>query len=126
MFSVSPISAIESAMNRSVAENNAIAQNVANVDTPNYKAKKVTFDRVLGGELEAYRTSPLHIPFSGSDSSGYRTETDTYGTIQNNGNNVDIDHEMSELATNQLLYQALSQSATDQFQKFNTVLGGNV
>jgi flagellar basal-body rod protein FlgB len=51
--------------------------------------------------------------------------TDTFGTVQNNGNNVDIDHEMSSLAQNQLLYQALSQAASDQFQKFNTVLGGS-
>ncbi|RYL93000.1 flagellar basal body rod protein FlgB [Sporolactobacillus sp. THM19-2] len=125
MFNDYPINTIQLAMNRSFAQQNLIAQNIANVDTPGYKAKKVAFDSLLGDQLQAYRTRPGHISFSGSDPKGYHTEMDTYGTIQDNGNNVDIDHEMSELARNQLLYQTLSQSAADQFKKFNIVLGGN-
>ncbi|MCO7126003.1 flagellar basal body rod protein FlgB [Sporolactobacillus shoreicorticis] len=124
MISVTPLTAIERALNGSMAEQNAIAQNIANVDTPNYKAQKVTFDRVLQNELKANRTNASHISFSSSEDSGYRTVTDNYGTVQNNGNNVDLDHEMSDLAQNQLLYQTLSQAASDQFKKFNIVLGG--
>ncbi|WP_354326812.1 flagellar basal body rod protein FlgB [Sporolactobacillus kofuensis] len=112
-------------MNASMAEQNAIAQNIANVDTPNYKAKKVVFNDVLQSSLVANRTNPRHYNFSTSDGSGYTTVTDNFGSVQNNGNNVDIDHEMSELAQNQLLYQALGQSASNQFQQFNMVLGGS-
>lgn len=125
MFSITPLTAIEHALNGAMAEQNAIAQNIANVDTPNYKAKKVVFNDVLQNELKAYRTNVRHFNFSTSDDSGFSTVTDTFGTVQNNGNNVDIDHEMSSLAQNQLLYQTLSQAASDQFQKFNTVLGGS-
>lgn len=124
MFSQTPLSAIEQAMNGSMAQQNAISQNIANVDTPNYKAKKVVFNDVLGQSLQAYRTNPNHVPFSASNDSGYSTVTDTYGVTQNNGNNVDIDHEMSSLAQNQLLYQSLGQAASNQFLQFNTVLGG--
>ncbi|MCQ2008943.1 flagellar basal body rod protein FlgB [Sporolactobacillus sp. STSJ-5] len=125
MFSVTPLNAIERALNGSMAEQNAIAQNIANVDTPNYKAQKVTFNDVLQTKLKANRTDESQIDFSSSEDSGYRTVTDNYGSVQNNGNNVDLDHEMSELAQNQLLYQTLSQAASDQFKKFNIVLGGS-
>jgi flagellar basal-body rod protein FlgB len=108
-----------------MAQQNAIAQNIANVDTPNYKAKKVVFNEVLQNELKANRTNERHVNFSSTSESGYKNVTDTFGTVQNNGNNVDLDHEMSELAQNQLLYQALGQAASDQFQRYNIVLGGS-
>lgn len=124
MFAATPLSAIETSLNRSMAEQNAISRNIANMDTPGYKAQTVVFNDSLQSALQANRTEPGHLPFSDSADSGYRTVTDTYGTIQNNGNNVDIDHEMSMLSSNQFLYQTLSRAATDQFQRFNTVLGG--
>jgi flagellar basal-body rod protein FlgB len=124
MFSTTPLSAIEGSLNRSMAEQNAISRNIANIDTPGYKAQTVVFNEALQGELQARRTEPGHLPFSNSADSGYQTVTDTYGTIQNNGNNVDIDHEMSQLSRNQYLYQTLTRAATDQFQRFTTVLGG--
>ncbi|GGL44117.1 flagellar basal body rod protein FlgB [Sporolactobacillus putidus] len=124
MFSLTPLSAIERAMNGSMAEQNAISQNIANVDTPNYKAQKVVFNDVLDQSLQANQIASANSPFTASDQTGYSTVTDTYGAIQNNGNNVDIDHEMSNLAQNQLYYQALGQAASNQFLQFNTVLGG--
>lgn len=125
MNSITPLAAIESALNGSMAQQNAIAQNIANIDTPNYKAKKVVFNDVLQNELKANRTNEQQVDFSSSNESGFKSVTDTFGTVQNNGNNVDLDHEMSELAQNQLLYQALSQAASDQFQRYNIVLGGS-
>ncbi|TGB00275.1 flagellar basal body rod protein FlgB [Sporolactobacillus shoreae] len=124
MFSTTPLAAIEQGLNGSMAEQNAISQNIANIDTPGYKAKKVVFDDALQGELEANSTNPSHLPFLNSADPGFQTVTDNFGTIQNNGNNVDIDHEMSDLSRNQLLYQSLTQAASDQFLRFNTVLGG--
>ncbi|RYM07307.1 flagellar basal body rod protein FlgB [Sporolactobacillus sp. THM7-7] len=121
---MTPISSIERAMNGSMAEQNVIAQNIANVDTPNYKAGKIVFDDVLSDSLKAKQTDPRHLSFSTSDGTGYHRVTDTFGTIQNNGNNVDVDHEMANLAKNQLFYQALTQAASNQFLQFNTVLGG--
>ncbi|WP_018962058.1 flagellar basal body rod protein FlgB [Sporolactobacillus vineae] len=124
MFATTPLGAIETSLNRSMTEQNAISKNIANVDTPGYKAQTVVFDDALQGALQAHRTEPGHIPFSDSSDTGYQTVTDNSGTIQNNGNNVDIDHEMSQLSRNQFLYQTLTRAAADQFQRFNTVLGG--
>lgn len=124
MFATTPLGAIETSLNRSMAEQNAISRNIANVDTPGYKAQTVVFNDALQGVMQAHRTEPGHIPFSDSAEAGYQTVTDHFGTIQNNGNNVDMDHEMAQLSRNQFLYQSLTRAAADQFQRFNTVLGG--
>lgn len=126
MFLFTPIPAVQRALDGSMAQQNVIAQNIANVDTPNYKAKQVVFDDVLNASLEAHRTNPRHLPFSTQSDNGYRIIEDDSGVIQNNGNNVDIDQEMSDLARNQLYYQTLTQSVSNQFQRFNTVLGGSI
>ncbi|WP_239529398.1 flagellar basal body rod protein FlgB [Sporolactobacillus spathodeae] len=112
---MTPLSAIEQAMNGSMAEQNLISQNIANVDTPNYKAKKIVFDDAFSDALNRTNGSPAD----------YHVVTDTTGSIQNNGNNVSIDNEMSKMAQNQIYYQALSQAASNQFLQFNTVLGGS-
>lgn len=113
MFEMTPLSAIERAMDGSMAQQNVVSQNIANIDTPNYKAKKIVFDDAFQDALNA-----------GSHERSYYEVTDTTGAVQNNGNNVSVDNEMSKLAQNQLYYQALSQAASNQFQQFNTVLGG--
>ncbi|MFX3618453.1 MAG: flagellar basal body rod protein FlgB [Sporolactobacillus sp.] len=115
-FETTPLNAIERAMNGSMAQQNAVSQNIANVDTPGYQAKKVVFGDAFGDALDR---------LDSDRSSGYHLETDTSGTVQNNGNNVDVDNEMSKLAQNQVYYQALSQAAGNQFLQFNTVLGGS-
>lgn len=124
IMQITPMTALEQGLNRSMAAQNAIAQNIANVDTPDYKAKKVLFEDVLDSKMQANRTNPKHLNFSSAGETGFRIANDSFGAVQNNGNNVDLEHEMSELAQNQLLYQTLSQAASDQFQKFNIVLGG--
>ncbi|WP_262391918.1 flagellar basal body rod protein FlgB [Sporolactobacillus inulinus] len=120
---ITPMTALEQGLNRSMAAQNAIAQNIANVDTPDYKAKKVLFEDVLDSKMQANRTNPKHLSFTSAGETSFRIVNDSFGSVQNNGNNVDLEHEMSELAQNQLLYQTLSQAASDQFQKFNIVLG---
>lgn len=123
IFSATPIPILEKAMDGSMAEQSVLAQNVANVDTPNYKAKQVVFEDVFNEALTAEKTNPKHLSFS-SDDQGYRIENDSSGAVQNNGNNVDIDEQMSNLAKNQIQYQALEQAVSNQFQQFKTVLGG--
>ncbi|MFT8871372.1 MAG: flagellar basal body rod protein FlgB [Sporolactobacillus sp.] len=114
MFEATPLNAIEQAMNRSMAQQNVISQNIANVDTPNYKAKQVAFDDVF--------EQAMNDPSDGE--ADYHIVNGSGGTVQANGNNVDIDTEMTTLAKNQIYYQALSQAASNQFLQFNAVLSG--
>lgn len=107
-------------------KNKVIANNIANVDTPNYKAKKVSFQSQLEQEqtkLETLRTHPKHIPFD-QQSSTIQITQDRNLTFNHNGNSVDLDKEMAELSKNQLYYEALTERINGKFNSIRTVLGG--
>ncbi|RWZ60498.1 flagellar basal body rod protein FlgB [Halobacillus fulvus] len=120
---------LEHSLNYSTAKNRAISNNIANVDTPGYKAKKVVFNDVLKNEISSlptYRTNSRHIDFQSKENQPYRTITVSNSTYNHNGNNVDIDKEMNELAQNQIHYQALVDRMSSKFRGLETVIrGGN-
>ncbi len=67
------ISYLERGLNFSATKGKVISQNIANVDTPNYKAKNVSFKEVFAEcarqtRLEAYRTDERHIDFQSAKS----------------------------------------------------------
>lgn len=120
---------LEHAMDYSSLKNRTISNNIANVDTPNYKAKNVVFKDVLSNEMQtafqAKRTHPRHIPFSSSNyNSPFQVVTKQNTSYNHNGNNVDIDKEMSELAKNQIQYQALVDNLNGKFRSLSSVLKG--
>ncbi|UOQ43059.1 flagellar basal body rod protein FlgB [Halobacillus salinarum] len=121
------IQSLEHSLNYAAAKNNAIADNIANADTPGYKAKKVVFKDELQkelGSLEAKRTSPKHLPFQAGTPSSFSTIEQKNTTYNHNGNNVDIDQEMSELAKNQIYYDALIDRLNGKFRTLETVIKG--
>ncbi|MBU8851048.1 flagellar basal body rod protein FlgB [Priestia megaterium] len=103
-----------------------IAQNIANVDTPNYKSKTVSrtseFRDLLHNELEAYQTDSKHIPFSDSSQRVITQQGST--SYQANGNNVDVDKEMADMAENQIYYEALVDRLNGKFNSLQTVIRG--
>ncbi|MFD1360332.1 flagellar basal body rod protein FlgB [Lentibacillus salinarum] len=120
---------LENSLGYASAKNHSISDNIANVDTPGYKAKDVEFKNVLQNELksslEAKRTHSQHIPFNhfNTDQS-YRTVTRRNTMYNHNGNNVDVDKEMAELADNQIYYQALVDRINGKFSSLKTAIGG--
>jgi len=127
-FFDSTIQKLQSSLGYATARNSAISSNIANVDTPNYKAQDVQFKDVLasqlGSDLEAKRTDARHLPFSGGQELGYRAVSKGGTEYNHNGNNVDIDKEMTELAKNQIYYQGLIDRMNGKFKSLQTVLRG--
>ncbi|HEX6922868.1 MAG TPA: flagellar basal body rod protein FlgB [Bacillales bacterium] len=122
-FSNNTIFGLEKALNRTSLREKTIAQNVANVDTPNYKTKRVVFKDELDHALRAHRVDSRHFEFSTSSDAAYvRTETNT--VFNNNGNNVDMDREMAALAKNQIKYNALITRLNSEFRQLKLVLRG--
>ncbi|WP_416150956.1 flagellar basal body rod protein FlgB [Salipaludibacillus sp. HK11] len=120
---------LETAMSAASTRQNTISQNIANVDTPNYKAQKTVFSHELnrareGQRLNAARTDDRHVTFGGGprDESAIVTKK-TNTTYNHNGNNVDMDHEMSQLAENQIYYNTLVDRLSGRFNSIRTVLG---
>lgn len=121
------IETLGNSLDYAIRRNDQIAANIANVDTPNYKAKDIAFKDILneklGRTLQAKQTHEKHLPF--------HTETRTYYTFKkrnlqynHNGNNVDIDKEMANLAKNQIYYQSLVDRMNGKLSDLQTVIRG--
>lgn len=120
---------LERSLDFATTKNRVISDNIANVDTPNYKSKQVSFKNVLNENMnkktEAKRTHPKHLSFSNSEGS-HAIINKRRSIYNNNGNNVDIDKEMAELAKNQIYYQGLIDRINGKFGNIQTVIrGGN-
>lgn len=105
------------AMTAASIRQEVIANNIANVNTPNYRKSVVDFEELLAreiygeepdGKLDLIRTHDKHLPFKPLDFHAEPTILqDTTHTMRVDDNNVDIDIEMATLAKNQLYYNAL-------------------
>jgi len=90
-----------------------IAANIANADTPGYAARKLDFEADLrkaisGPVVPGRQTHGKHIPVgSGGVSAvqGTISQTRDHNPL-GDGNSVEIDNEMLDLAENQLLFEA--------------------
>ncbi|MFC7372166.1 flagellar basal body rod protein FlgB [Fictibacillus iocasae] len=124
LFTGPVIKSLETALNGSAAKQKAISDNIANADTPHYKAKTVSFGKELETQLKAYRTNSRHIEFSGNRQGTVKVMDRSGGDMNHNGNNVDMDLEMSEMAKNQLYFQALTQRINGKFNSLQMVIKG--
>ena len=119
------VNILDKAADASWTRENLIANNLANVDTPGYKRQDLEFEELLKNELG--RTQYVSLdkkirevnlnrlkPTVFTDYAGYSYRLDE--------NNVDIDVEQVELASEQIKYQALTQSITSEFQRLQTVI----
>ena len=98
------IGALNTSLNLRLTNQNVISSNIANADTPGFKAKAMEFESALrealnvGDELPSVETHPRHIVHRPTDPVGPE--------IYDDPNGVDRAAEMAKLAENQLLYDA--------------------
>ena len=120
-------------MDVSMLRRSVIADNIANADTPNFKRSVVNFEselkRAMDSEkktgLQAAVTDPRHISFKRSTDYrdvGPKRVLDYLSTVDNNGNNVDLEEESMLLLQNQLNYDMMSRIVSNQFTQLNLVL----
>ena len=98
--------------------------NIANAETPGYKARYVTFEDELISRLEGQQGETAY-DYKNSIQSVQSTvhESETEST-RADGNNVNIDVESMELAKAALQYQFLIKSINDDFTRLGTVIKG--
>lgn len=83
-----------------------IASNIANSDTPDYKAKDIRFEDFLnGGGLPLMITNDKDIDAPPADLSDYSVQLDSSQPWKD-GNNVEIDTEVAKMNENVILYEA--------------------
>lgn len=120
------VQSLENALAYSSLKQKAISNNIANVDTPNYKAQEVSFKTELNrATLQARRSDARHYEFK-RGSTNFELNTRATTSYNHNGNNVDIDKEMAEMAQNQIYYNVLVDRMNGKFNALKEALkGGN-
>ena len=105
------INVLDKAADASWIRNEAIANNIANATTPGYKRQDVAFEAELRRAL-GYDGTLNPVPYIDNAGFSYRLD----------GNNVDIENENVMLAENQLKYQGLLNSISQEFQNLKSVM----
>ncbi len=132
------ISLLERSLDLRAMKHKTIASNVANIDTPNYKA----FDMMVEDELQKMNRTPE----AGTHSRATATQEghleprrrgvarvsrrlhtgDGLRIMRRDGNTVDLDREMATMAENSLMYTLSAQMVAKKFQSLrNVIQGGN-
>ena len=120
------INSLERGLSYATIKNKAIAQNIANVDTPGYKAKDVSFKAILedaqNTSISSYKNDVRHYDFTISEQGSGAYSKDFRARA--NGNGVNMDVEQAKLAENTIYYNALIERVSSKFNTLNTVIKG--
>lgn len=113
------------------ARQELIASNIANADTPNYKARDIDFARALQGALEGSAgklqmaaTAGSHLPGSNKGVLGAPVMYRTAVQPSADGNTVDMDVERAQFADNALRFEASVKFVSDDIKKILTAIQG--
>ena len=106
--------ALHTALNGLQARQRAIADNIANINTPKYLANKVSFESELQSAVASGDASAAH-------SSGIVTQKSLEPTRED-GNNVNLDEEtISNISTN-LSYQTVLSALNSKYSLLRTAM----
>lgn len=107
------------AMTAASMRQEVVANNIANVNTPNFRKSNLEFEEMLAreiygektpeGQLQMVRTHDKHLPFKPLKVHAEPKIVEDNTTLMRvDHNNVDIDIEMATLAKNQIYYNSLA------------------
>jgi len=121
LFDRSTVPVLEKQLDAFALRNKAISSNIANIGTPNYKRLDVSFEQQLSDAI-SNASDPVDLSDKVSEVEP-RIEIDPAGS--GGSNNIDIDHEMAELAKNQLQFGLVSRLIAGTFQSIDKSINGD-
>ena len=119
------VNVLDKAADASWKRESLISNNLANVDTPGYKRQDLDSQSALQTELSKNSHDSLDSRIDGLDLTKLNpmTYTDLAGySYRLDGNNVDIDTENVELASEQIRYQAIAAGLNQEFSRMRAVI----
>jgi flagellar basal-body rod protein FlgB len=139
LFDSTRIPILNKALDAYSSRQKVIASNIANIGTIGYRSKAVVFQRELQGAMEQpvitpVRTNEMHLNVAGLAEDGETVKVVDAATTglapgestDNGANNVNIDHEMAELAKNQIRFKFASKLLGDSFRGLQKSIRGIV
>ena len=116
------LSVFSQALNLRTQRHQVLASNIANADTPNYKARDFSFEtamqNAMSGRSDVGRVDIARSGAGGSADFKYRSETQSAV----DGNTVDMDVERAQITENAMQYQILTQLISNKFQGIRSAL----
>ena len=130
LFNKAHLSDLKKAVDVYAQRHQVTSQNISNVETPGFEAQKLKFEELLDNEsmrLRGYKTHRNHIPIGHQGAHGTRQEVVDASTNFDNGvNNVDIDQEMTTLATNDLSYRMATRLLSQRYNVLRGAIKGHI
>jgi flagellar basal-body rod protein FlgB len=125
------INLLQKALDASSLRQQVISNNISNAETPGYKAKQVVFEDILKKHLtnqtnfEGNRSDARHLVIGRPSIIPSPSVVENTNTVmQNSGNNVDIDEEMTRMGKNSLWYYTLTEQINSEFQQLSIAIKG--
>ena len=127
---LSPINFYEQVLSLRAQRQQLLASNIANADTPNYKAVDIDFNSAMQSALQQVNaaelklTSSNHVPNTGTIGNADIKER---ASKQNSldGNTVDMDIERAQFTENALQYEAAITLINNHFKNIASVIQNN-
>jgi flagellar basal-body rod protein FlgB len=126
------ISLLEKSLNLRSMQHRVLASNIANMDTPNYKAFEIVVEEEINKkkrpatDVQLERTHANHIPIKTIQTPNVRLRASKPPelSLRGDGNTVDVDRTMGKLAENTLLYKAAAQLISKKLIGLRNVIKG--
>jgi flagellar basal-body rod protein FlgB len=123
LFGNRSVEMLRRGLDAGAARMKAIAENIAHVETPGYRAQRVVFEELLDDarreQLALRRSHAAHLsagPASGAEVPRPRTERSATAPAAGAINNVEIERELVQLQKNEVQFQALSQALANKYR----------
>jgi flagellar basal-body rod protein FlgB len=126
LFSDNSIRAAKMALDGLSQRQNVISNNIANIDTPGYRAQEVDFESVMkralsnSGTVKLAVTNSAHLGVQNGKEI-FQTKEKAGGTARADQNNVDIDTELMDMSVTGIQYQAVSQELSKKLLLLSTI-----
>jgi len=131
LFDRAHLDNLKKALNVYSRRQKVVAKNISNVETQGYKAKEYSFEDLLRGagvgKVQGVRTHENHLPVGSGgiqDTEGELVDQDL--GYDNGINDVDIDHEMTDLATTELSYRLATRLLSMKYSQLREAVSGRV
>ncbi len=111
------IKSLATALQMRQLRQNVINANIANAETPGYRAKKMDFEGALANAIDREGLGKMHVEhkdhFLMGEGAIGRVQADVYDNPEinysNDGNTVDMEKEMASQLQNSIMYNAATQ-----------------
>ncbi len=121
---------LERGLDLAVTRHKVISSNIANEETPGYKAREVAFEKELLKKLDTQtltmaRTNSAHLHAGGGGSKSIDINIDKSSAAGVDGNTVSLEKEMVRMAENKLMHDAAMTLLSKKFEGLKgAIIGG--